>query len=444
MFSYAHHPKRNRPGSRAVLAIALLCGSALSAGLVASPAAAQKKKDKEAAAADYSKDFIAAYTVANGLFSAVPADITGATAAIPGVIAAIDTPDDRMVAGQFMVNVGQASSDNALTRQGLELMLESGKVPADRLTSFRVNAGGLAQEAGDFEAARSHFMAAHAAGHVKDDLPQIIAQTFFQEDRYEEGIGYLRGLVEAQIAANQQPNERWIDVAFSSAYNNDRAMDAITLAAMAVEYYPSEKNWRNAIGVQRNLITMSDDVTLDLMRLAARTNSLEGGRDFAEYIEAADARRLPGEVDTVLKQGLASGALKASDPFVADVSQTVKSRLAADKAELPALERDAMKPSATALTATAAGDVFLSYGNAAKAEMMYAAASSKAGADKDRVLTRMGIAQVDQGKFADADATFSKVGGQRAALAALWRAYIAPKMNGASGAAPMPDTAAAM
>jgi hypothetical protein len=43
--------------------------------------------------------------------------------------------------------------------------------------------------------------------------------------------------------------------------------------------------------------------------------------------------------------------------------------------------------------------------------------------DTPRVLTRLGIAQADQGKTADAAATFAKVEGARQAIARLWALY---------------------
>ncbi|MGB7408875.1 MAG: hypothetical protein WA908_10245 [Pontixanthobacter sp.] len=426
---------RNRPVSKLALAVALATGTALTGLAFESPAAAQDK-EKEAKP-DYSKGFVEAYSAATKLMSAEPADIAGATAAIPTVMASVSTPDDKLAAGQLMVNIGQTTSDDALLRRGLDTMLDSGRVPADRQTTYLVNSGDLARKAGDFDMARERFNAAHAAGHVRDDLPPIIASTYFEEDRYQEGVAYLRGLIDAEIAANRTPTKNWLEVAFSSAYNNDMALDAINLAALNVRHYPNETNWRNAIGVQRNLVDMTDDITLDLMRLSKRTGTLTDGRDYADYIEAADPRRLPGEVETLLDEAIAKGVLEANDPFVADAQQTVDSRLAADRADLGDLERDAAKSDASAVTASAAGDVFLSYGEAAKAERFYTAAIDKPNANTDRVLTRLGIAQADQGKYAEADKTFQKVSGQRSAIAALWRAYVASKMNTSSAPATM-------
>jgi hypothetical protein len=109
-------------------------------------------------------------------------------------------------------------------------------------------------------------------------------------------------------------------------------------------------------------------------------------------------------------------------------------RLAADRASLPTLERDGRAANASAVTATGAADAFLSYGEAAKAEVLYTMALNKPGAEKDRILTRLGIAQLDQGKHAEAQASFGKVTGARRNIAQLWALYAAQKAAGTAGA----------
>ena len=52
------------------------------------------------------------------------------------------------------------------------------------------------------------------------------------------------------------------------------------------------------------------------------------------------------------------------------------------------------------------------------------------GLDTQRLLTRVGIAQFDQGKYADAQATFAKVTGPRQPMAQLWALYAAQKAKG--------------
>ena len=62
----------------------------------------------------------------------------------------------------------------------------------------------------------------------------------------------------------------------------------------------------------------------------------------------------------------------------------------------------------------------------------------KPGVDQNRVLTRLGIAQIDQGKAAEAQATFAKVQGARAPVAKLWSAYAASKSGAAAAPAAAP------
>ena len=70
-------------------------------------------------------------------------------------------------------------------------------------------------------------------------------------------------------------------------------------------------------------------------------------------------------------------------------------------------------------------------GEAAKAADLYQIALGKPGVDTAQVLTRLGIAQVDSGNYAGAQATFAKVSGARKPIAELWSAYAAQKAGGA-------------
>lgn len=444
MLTFTRGQARMRPVSNFALALALVTGASLTLGVIAEPAHAQRKKDEEGKApkANYSREFTKAYQEADKFLQATPQDVASAQAAIPGLLAVISTPDDRMVAGQFVYNTGVGASDTSLQRQGLDLMIESGRLAAERQGAYFFNAGQLAYQDNDFDAARSRFQQAADAGYTGADMVDTIATTYFTEDRYQEGVKYYTDHFDKILAAGGTPSEEHIFRAFSAAYNNDLGREAIDLAAMNVKYHPNEKNWRNAIAVQRIFIDMKDDVVLDLMRLADRSKTMDGARDYAEYIEAADARRLPGEVKRVLEEGIALKALETSDPFVKENQATVAARIASDRAELPALERDARAPNATAITATAAGDVLLSYGEAAKAEQAYANAATKAGVNADLVMTRMGIAQADQGKYSEAAATFAKVGGARKAVAALWLAFVNNRLEAnAAPAEPANDAA---
>src|SRR3546814_3200027 len=83
----------------------------------------------------------------------------------------------------------------------------------------------------------------------------------------------------------------------------------------------------------------------------------------------------------LIQQGYAKGRISKDDIFVADSLRVATGRLAADRADLPALERDARATNAGLRTVVAAGDTFLNYGEMAKAEEYYAKSLGIAGVD---------------------------------------------------------------
>lgn len=451
MFAFSRASAR-RSVSSAALALALVSGSALALVALEAPAAAQKaggkeKKENKAGKASYSKGFMAAYKGAEEQSKA--GNNEGAKAALPAVIAAIETADDKMAGGGLAYNVGTALSDTALQLQGLDLMIASGKADQAKLGQFNYIGYQIASQAGDHARARPFLEGAIAADYSfeakltdgttrmlgPDDMRVMLAESHFDANDYDGGFKYLNQLIASREAAGQEVPQQWITRGLAVAYNNDQNDAAIGYSKMYAKHYPSQTSWGDAIAIQRNLIDYDPQLTLDLLRLGLRTDALRDTRSYVDYLEAADARRLPGEVSRVIKAGIAAGKLNSGDVYVAEANSTANARINADKADLPALERDARAGGATALTATAAGDAFLSYQDWAKAEAMYTIAATKPGADLDRVNTRLGIAQLELGKTAEAIESFSKVQGQRKNIADLWKLHAEQKSAAAAPAA---------
>ncbi len=229
--------------------------------------------------------------------------------------------------------------------------------------------------------------------------------------------------------------ESWYRRGMASAFKAGLLSDSADFGALLIQDYPTSQNVGAAATIVRELGQFGSQQTLDVMRLMGRTNSYAEQRDYVEYIQAADPRRLPGEVLDIIKVGLASGMLKSSDPFVSDAQQQASGRVAADKSGLAAYARDARKTSANEATVTGAADALLSYGNASDAAELYQIALGKPGVDANRVNTRLGIAQVDLGQYDAAKASFAKVTGKRAAIAKLWSAYAGSKKAASPAAA---------
>ena len=224
------------------------------------------------------------------------------------------------------------------------------------------------------------------------------------------------------------------------AYKSQSIDDTTDFAVLLVRDYPKNENWGVVSTFLRELGNFNSKETLDLMRLMGRTNSYVEARDYIEYIQAADPRRLPGEALSVINAGIASGKLSSSDTSIADWKMQASARVEDDKSSLSSYARDARKPGASEATITGAADALLSYGQSADAEELYMLALSKPGVDTAEALTRLGIAEVNQGKYAEAQESFGKVTGKRKPIARVWAAYAAHKAE--SGPAPAPVAAA--
>ena len=125
----------------------------------------------------------------------------------------------------------------------------------------------------------------------------------------------------------------------------------------------------------------------------------------------------------MLAAGLQAGVFNTSEEYYGEIKRIVDQRAPEDRRDAPGLATEA-RSAANGAAAQNAGDVFLSLGSWAEAEEMYAMALQKGVPDRDRALTRLGIAQAQQGKKAEAKATFGQVGGARVPVARMWTAFV--------------------
>ncbi len=422
-------PQR-KPGSALALAIALACGTAVAAVGFAEPAYAQKKKKKKGEDAQYSKEFIEAYNPLNTAMNEGGADIPALRPQIDALLAIATSGDEKLASGNLAYNAGAQSNDRALQLAGMESMLASGKLTIENQPQYNFVAYQLANALGDQNKARNYLQQAINLNYTNDQItPDAMqaemAESYFREDRFVEGLNYLKDAIASREASGSAAPEQWYRRGLQIGYSNDIQPQVYDFVVGWVENYPSEVNWRDAVNIARNLNTYQSAEMLDLMRLAFKLDTMNNKQDYIEYVEAADARRLPKEVADVIEQGYSTGRVSRDDIYLADALTMAKSRIASDSAELPALERDARSASAGLRTVVAAGDAFLNYSEYAKAEEFYAKALNMPGVETAEVTTRLGIAQAKQGKNAEAAATFASVEGARKPIAMLWGVHAA-------------------
>lgn len=429
------------------LAVALAAGTAvLAVPGFADAAYAQKKKkgEEEAEAAGkpvYTPAFVKAYQPLDAKLKAPGASIAALKPEIDALVPLAVTPDDKLALGGMLFNAGITGKDLALQLQGAETMLASGKTKPEDTGRYNVVAFQIANELKQYDKARSYLQKAIDLNYsgpniTVADLQMNMAELYFIEGRNEEGLTYLSEVIAQKKAAGQPVEAKLYRRGVSVAYQNEIVPQIYEFVEQWVADYPTPENWRDAVNLTRNLNEFDGPVLLDLLRLGKKVGTLKEKNDYIFYVESADPRRLPQEVVSVIDDAYATGVIpKGSDSWIEEQYKSANGLIAADKAALSGLERDANAPTAKLRTVMAAGDTFLSYGEYAKAAAFYEKSLTLADADRNTSLTRLGIAQIGAGNVDAAIATFKQVSGQRAPIARLWSAYAEQQAKPAMAAA---------
>ena len=351
--------------------------------------------------------------------------------------ASVKNPLDRIIYGQWQYTVGGMAGDAAVSSKGLQNMLDSGQLPADKALLVTTMLGQTAYTAKDYAGAIKLLAPVMSNAAVQDVVPEMLAESYASSGQPKQGLDALKSAIAARKAANGSIPEDWYNRGKLIAYNAKLSAESVEWGLLLVQAFPSQLNWLGATElVLFNGANFTGQEELDVYRLMDQTGSLKlepkyTDRKYVAYVQLIDPRRYPGEAVRIAEQGIATGALKAEDTFVKDALAQARPRLATDKASLPGLAKEA-NAAPSGKVALAAADTYLSYGESAMADQLYTMALAKGGvdADHDRVLTRLGIAQIGEGKYADAKATLAKVSGVRAPIAQAWSIYAYQKAAG--------------
>jgi tetratricopeptide (TPR) repeat protein len=431
------------------LALVLASGTAMLAvpGFADAAHAQKRDKKKKDEAVDpakpvYSKAFVDAYQPVNTVVTTDGADVSAILPQIEALVPLAVSQDEQLALGGLLFNAGIRTKDTKLQLRGAEVMLASGKVKPEEVGRFNLVAFQISASLNQYEKARTYLQKAidlnYSAPNVSaTDLQMNMAELFFSENRNIEGLQYLSDAIAARKAQGLEVDQRWYRRGVSVAYSNEIVPQVYDFVSAWVIDNPQPENWRDAVNLTRNLNDFEPAVMLDLLRLGRKVGTLTDKNDYIYYVESADARRLPQEVKDVIEEARAKGTIpKGTDSYVDEQLGIAAGRIAADRADLPKLERDADAATAQLRTVVGAGDAFLSYSDYAKAVRFYQKGLGMAGVDRDLVLTRLGIAQIGAGDAAGARDSLAQVQGLRAPIAKLWGAYAAQLIAAAAAPAP--------
>jgi tetratricopeptide (TPR) repeat protein len=398
-------------------------------------AAKKDKKGKEKPAPAFqpklSKEFAAVY---NPIVSTYvkSKDSAASVAAWPNIKAAIKTEDDRFQAGVFGTQIGREAKNNAIVADGVDLVLASTSTPADQRAIYTFQKAAIAYDAKDWPNAEIWLQKAHSAGYkstaIQGGVEMLISDAMVQQKKYPEALDWLQKSIDASKVAGAaalpaNTYARAANIAIKSKQNPLISKWMKTL----VRSNGSADFWHDALIQSYSSVNYDVQETLDLVRLLRRVGAMKYEQNYGMYVDAADKRRLPAEVVSVLDEGFKAGTISKTNLKFSEDYNDAKTRLTADRALLGTVERDAQNAK-TGYDAMLSGDILLAYSEYAKAAAIYEAALAKGGmADRDgkdqtdRALTRLGIAKLNMGDAAGARAAFGKItSANRRELADYW------------------------
>jgi hypothetical protein len=404
--------------SSLALAAALVTGSAV----IAAPAEAKKKEQKEAAAPQLSAEERAALLPVETAIKA--GDFAAAQAALPAAQAAAQSADAKFYVGTFQYQVGGKLKDAKLQQAGLEAVIGSGKVAAEELPKYYSQLGFFAHEAGD--AAKADWAFSRAVELQPDNVEAIrnLAIVKLEMKQGNAALPLFDKAIALTKASGQPVPETLLKSALKTAYEARNAAETAKFSRALVEAYPTSENWRDALTIYRNNATLDANAKLDLLRLMRAAKAMKSEADYWALADLTNDRGLPGETKAVLEEGLAANVLSMSRAHIKDLLANAKGRVAEDKAALPGLEKKAL--AAGGQQALGTGDAYFGYGDYAKAAALYRAAL-KGGLDANMVNTRLGVALAMAGQKAEAEAALRAVSGDRAAIAQYWLLWLSQR-----------------
>ena len=359
-------------------------------------------------------------------------DIAGATTDYQAAKAAAQNDDDRFVAGQLAVAIGQKSNNTAILGEGVDMMLASGKALPEQKAQLYDNQGRIAYAAKDYRKAEEAFAQAQQAGSKDEQLVPVLVQTMQLNGETLKALTTLNAAIDANVAANQPTPQEWyqrgLSIGFGAVKSNPADLPQITDATTQitkkwVAAYPTKSNWHDALLTYTSQVKASTDVQIDVFRLLRAAGALSGDSDYREYAEDVYLR-YPNEAKSVLQEGSSKGILNlAGKNDASEVLGIVTGKTQADQASLPAADKSA-RASANGKGALTTADAYVSYGDYPKAIDLYKVAATKGGVDAGTVALHMGWAQALSGDAAGAKQTFATVTGVRKPIAEFWAVHL--------------------
>ncbi|MCK8456054.1 hypothetical protein [Sphingomonas faeni] len=309
----------------------------------------------------------------------------------------------------------------------LDALIANPATPAADRGRYAYRRGALAFNGKQYPIALQYFSKAKELGYNDPNLPLQIIKAKMDSGDVAGATADLDASITQMSASGQKAPEEYYRYAVAKSYAAKRKPETMAWLKKWITAYPTAKNWRDVLilsGIQKDaLITLDEPQKVDIFRLMRATNSLADQTDYLQYADSVNRRGLPSEAQAVLKEGMASGKIPASNTMAKGLMADATKNIAAD-GPLSGLEkRAATAPNGKLAAGTA--DAYLGQNNYAKSIELYRLALTKGGVDADEVNLHLGIALARSGDKAGAATAFAAVkGAPKSDIAGLWNTWL--------------------
>lgn len=420
------------------LAMAAIFAGGVSGMALTAPAVAKDKKEEAKPGLKLSPEVLKPAQIAQPAIAAK--DFATAEPAVLQMEAAVKTDDDKYIAAalrydleQQKLAAAQAANPNApinetVLAKPLDALIASPSTPAADRGRYAYRRGALAFNGKQYPQALQYFTKAKELGYSDPNLALQIVQAKMNSGDVAGGTADLEAAIAAQSAGGQKADEQLYKYAVAKSYAAKLKPQTMAWLKKWVSAYPTSKNWRDTIvlvGIQQNaLVAMDDAQKIDLFRLMRATKSLADQTDYLQYADSVNRRGLPSEAQAVVKEGIATGKIPASNTLAKTLLTDTATAIRSD-GPIAAIEKRA-ETAANGKLAASTADVYLGEDNYAKAITLYRLALTKGGVVADDVNLHLGIALAKSGDKAGAAAAFGAItSSPRAETAGLWSTWMA-------------------
>lgn len=334
------------------------------------------------------------------------------------------TPYETYILNQSRVQLGSASSDNALLLPALEAMIESGRMtPKDKLNFINASAN-IYFTSKDFDKAITWYNRYIAeGGDAATVRPQLVRSYFFKNDFATAKTEVLKDIETAE-KANKAPSAD--DLTLLGNIGIKTKDNALYLQAieLLVKYTPTEAYWADLLSRTRGKTTYSARFDLDMLRLrAVATPGKMEPEDYAEYADLALLGGFFTEAKAAMDKGYPGDLPGGKNGAALKKIRDQANKGAADDAKnIGAGEAPAQK-SKDGIGLVNLGYVYVTMGQFDKGiDLMKQGIAKGVAKNPEDAKLRLGYAQALAGKMEDSVATLKGVSGNdgRGDLARFW------------------------